>query len=82
MLKRLGGARGRVGIEVAFMPVDAYRVLETELPGVELTDATYTLELLRAVKTPEELQLLKDASEKVVDSMLAVFSYYGAGPAS
>jgi Xaa-Pro aminopeptidase len=79
MLKRVGGAKGRVGIEVAFMPVDAYRVLEAELPGVELVDATYTLEILRAVKTPEELEILKEASEKVVDSMLAVFSKYGAG---
>src|SRR6195952_5434953 len=34
MLKRLGGAAGRVGIETAFMPVDAYRVLQTQLPGV------------------------------------------------
>jgi Xaa-Pro aminopeptidase len=79
MLKRLGGAKGRVGIEVGFMPLDAYRVLEAQLPGVELTDATYALEVLRAVKTPEELQILKEASEKVVDSMLAVFSKYGPG---
>src|SRR5215212_5636834 len=79
MLKRVGGAEGRVGIEVAFMPVDAYRVLEAQLPGVELVDATYTLEVLRAVKTPEELEILKEASEKFVDSMLAVFSKYGAG---
>jgi Xaa-Pro aminopeptidase len=79
ILKGVGAATGRVGIEVAFMPVDAYRVLEAQLPGVELADATYTLELLRAIKTPAELQLLKEASEKVVDSMLAVFSKYGAG---
>jgi Xaa-Pro aminopeptidase len=31
------------------------------------------------VKTPEELQILKEASEKVVDSMLAVFSKHGPG---
>ena len=79
MLKGVGGAKGRVGIEVGFMPLDAFRVLEAQLPGVELTDATYTLEVLRAVKTPEELQIMKAASEKVVDSMLAVFSKYGPG---
>ena len=48
ILKRVGAAKGRVGIEAAFMPVDAFRVLEAQLPGVELTDATYTLEVLRA----------------------------------
>lgn len=79
MLKSVGGAEGRVGIEAGFMPVDAFRVLEAQLPGVELTDATYTLEVLRALKTPEELRILKEASEKVVDSMLAVFSEYGPG---
>jgi Xaa-Pro aminopeptidase len=79
MLRSVGAAGGRIGIEVGFMPLDAFRVLEAQLPGAELTDATYTLELLRAVKTPEELAILEEASEKVVDSMLAVFSEYGPG---
>jgi Xaa-Pro aminopeptidase len=79
MLKSIGVAEGRVGIEIGFMPLDAFRVLEAQLPAVQLTDATYTLEVLRALKTPEELAILKDASEKVVDSMLAVFSEYGPG---
>lgn len=79
MLKKVGAAKGRVGIEVGFMPIDAFRVLEAQLSGVELTDATYTLEVLRALKTPKELEYLKEASEKVVDSMLAVFSHYGPG---
>jgi Xaa-Pro aminopeptidase len=79
LLKSIEAAEGRVGIEVAFMPLDAFRVLEAQLPGVELTDATYTLEVLRALKTPEELKILKEASEKVVDSMLAVFSEHGPG---
>jgi len=79
LLKGAGGAEGRVGIEVGFMPLDAFRVLEAQLPGAELTDATYTLEVLRALKTPEELRILKEASEKVVDSMLAVFSEHGPG---
>ena len=79
ILKSVGAAEGRVGIEAGFMPLDAFRVLEAQLPGVELTDATYTLEVLRALKTPEELEILKEASEKVVDSMLAVFSEHGPG---
>jgi Xaa-Pro aminopeptidase len=79
LLKRVGGAAGRVGIEVGFMPIDAFRVLEAQLPGVELADATYTLEVLRALKSPKELAILKESSEKVVDSMLAVFSKFGPG---
>jgi Xaa-Pro aminopeptidase len=79
ILKSIDGAEGRVGIEAGFMPIDAFRVLEAQLPDAELTDATYTLEVLRALKTPEELKILKEASEKVVDSMLAVFAEHGPG---
>lgn len=79
LLKSLGGGRGRIGIEVGFMPIDAYRVLEEELPQAELVDGTYTLEILRALKTPAELEIIREASEKVVDSMLAVISTHGPG---
>ncbi len=79
MLRDLDAAAGRIGIEVAFMPVDAFRVLEAQLPDAELVDGTYTLEVLRAVKTPRELDVMREASEKVVDSMLAVFAAHGPG---
>ncbi|MEP7456049.1 Xaa-Pro peptidase family protein [Phyllobacterium sp. SB3] len=79
LLKSVKGARGRVGIEAGFMPIDAYRVLEEQLPEVKLVDATYTLEVLRLLKTPAELRILREASEKVVDSMLAVISKHGPG---
>jgi Xaa-Pro aminopeptidase len=38
---------------------------------------TFTLELLRAIKSPQELEILRFASEKVVDSILAVFAGHG-----
>jgi Xaa-Pro aminopeptidase len=78
-LKRIGGGKGRVGIEVGFMPIDAYGVLKEQLPEAELVDGTFTLEILRALKSPEELELLRLASEKVVDAMLAVISSHGPG---
>lgn len=78
LIKQNGG-KGRVGIEVGFMPIDAYGVLKEKLPNAELVDATFTLEILRALKSKEELNLLRLASEKVVDSMIAVFSSHGAG---
>lgn len=78
-IERLGCEKGRIGIEVAFMPLDAYRVLQEALPGATFEDGTFTLEMLRAIKTKEELELLRLSSEKVVDSMLAVFSSYGPG---
>ena len=78
-LRRIAHAKGRIGVEVGFMPIDAHRVLSEGLPDAELVDATFALELMRAVKSPTELDILKMASEKVVDSMLAVFSSHGPG---
>jgi Xaa-Pro aminopeptidase len=78
-IQRLGVQAGRIGIEVGFMPIDAYGVLKEQLPDAEFIDATFTLEILRARKTKEELEFLRLASEKVVEAMLAVFRTYGPG---
>jgi Xaa-Pro aminopeptidase len=77
-LQALGGCR-RVGIESAFLPTDAERMLSDGLGNVSLIDAQDTLDRLRAVKTPAEQALLKESSERVVQSMLAVFAGFGAG---
>lgn len=74
MLRRINGGKGQVGIEAGFMPVDAWQVLTDALPDAKIVDATFTLELLRALKSPAELSLLRQASEKVVDAMQAVFA--------
>ena len=45
-----------------------------ECPGCEFIEAQLPLERLRAVKTPQELEYLRMASDLVVDSMLAVMA--------
>ena len=72
-LRHLGLPLKRIGIEAGFLPADAYLVLRDAMPESEIADAVFTLERLRAVKTAEELRLLRQASEGVVDAMLAVF---------
>jgi Xaa-Pro aminopeptidase len=69
-IKKLGGVR-RVGVETAFLPADADRELRSALGNVELVDALFPLERLRAIKSPAEIEMLRQASERVVDSMLA-----------
>ena len=69
----LGLDRGTIGIEMPFLPADAYRELRQSLPNADFADAVVVLEDLRAVKRPEELQLLREASEGIVDSILSVF---------
>src|SRR6202044_2874980 len=49
------------------------------MPRAELVEAHVPLERLRAVKTAEELEYLRIASDLVVDSMLAVIAGHGPG---
>ena len=60
------------------MPADAADVLRDGLDA-EIVDALVPLEALRARKTPQELAMLREASERVVDSMLAVFAQAAPG---
>lgn len=78
-LQGLGRRWGRIGVEMDFLPATAFNVLQAALPGTALVNANFTLELLREVKTPAELDILRTASEKVVDAMLAVFAACGEG---
>jgi len=69
----------RVGVERAFLPADAAELMARELPKVKFVEAHLPLERLRARKAREELDLIRTASELVVDSMLAVIASHGPG---
>jgi Xaa-Pro aminopeptidase len=77
--RKLKADAKRIGIETAFLPVDAAAALRKAFPHVELGDALFVLERLRAIKSPEELDMLRIASDKVIDSMAVVFKSFGAG---
>lgn len=67
-LARIGAQGLRIGVEPGFLPSDAHAVLAAFSP---LSDATAMLEEMRAIKTPAELALLRQASELITDSMMA-----------
>jgi Xaa-Pro aminopeptidase len=71
-IKKLGGVR-RIGVESAFLPADGEEVLRRGLSNSDIVDAVFPLERLRARKTPQEIRYLRQASEQVVDAMLATF---------
>ncbi len=64
----------RIGVEFPFMPADAIDVLRTELSTSQIVDGHFPLERLRARKTTGELTLIKEASDRVVASMIATFA--------
>lgn len=78
-LAKLGAQVKRVGVERAFLPADAAEIMARELTGLTFLEAHAPLERLRARKTREELDLLRAASELVVDSMLAVIASHRPG---
>lgn len=78
-LKTIGKAGARIGIEPSFLPSDAYMALRQSLPEAKLVDATGMLERMRALKTPNELGLLKKASEIITDAMLATIAWAREG---
>lgn len=72
---RIGADNRRIGVEKAFLPADAAELLT----GFRVAEALRPLELLRACKTERELRLLREASDLVVDAMLAVIAGHGPG---
>lgn len=78
-LKKLGLAAGRIGVEMAFLPADAWLALQKGLPEARFSEALEVMERLRAVKSPQELGYLREASEKVVASMQAVIAGHRPG---
>ena len=78
-VKRSGVAAKRIGIETTFMPMDAGAALRSAMPESEIKDALVVLERQRLRKSPEELAMLRTASEKVIDSMMAAIAQHGPG---
>jgi len=78
-LQKTGFAGKRIGIETTFMPMDAGAALKGAMPGSEIKDALVVLERQRLRKSPQELAMLKDASDKVIDAMLATIAQHGPG---
>ena len=78
-IRGLPGPVRKVGVEASFLPWDAAKVLQDGLGHCQIVDAYFPLERLRACKTKAELAQLREASERVVASMLAVFDRCAPG---
>ena len=72
-IRQLGIERATIGLEASFFPGDALDALRSGLPGHHFADGQFPMERLRAVKTADELKLIREASERVVEAMVATF---------
>jgi len=73
-LRRRGHAHGTVGVELPFLPADAFEVLRRDLPGATLADASPVLAELRAVKRPAEIERLEAVHRITAEAIRAVLS--------
>lgn len=73
-LSALGFAAGTIGVELPFLPADAYVALQRGLPKARFVDATPVLDELRAIKTPAELAHLRSVYDRVAEAIQAAFA--------
>jgi Xaa-Pro aminopeptidase len=73
-IHKIGVKPKLIAVEFGFLPYDSSLVLRNSFPDAKWVDALFVLERQRAKKSPEELKLLKYASEAVIDSMKSVIA--------
>jgi MoaD family protein len=73
-LGRRGLGDGRIGVELPFLPAEAFLALRRGLPRAELVDATPVLDELRAVKSAAELARLRSVYDRVAEAIRAAFA--------
>jgi Xaa-Pro aminopeptidase len=78
-IKKIVAPSSVIGVEKSFVPMDGGQLLYDGLAGHRIVEATFPLERLRLLKRPEELELLRESSERVVQSMAAVFKQCAPG---
>jgi Xaa-Pro aminopeptidase len=78
-IRKSGIPAKSIGVETAFLPLDAGDALKEAFPGSAIKDALCILERLRAIKTPAELAKLRFASEMVTEAMQEVIASHGPG---
>ncbi len=72
--RRLGLAEATIGVELPFLPADAFLLLQRALPRAKFVDATPVLDELRAVKSPTELTHLRTVYDRTAEAIQAAFA--------
>lgn len=73
VLRDLGLATGRIGFEKTVVSAADWAVLESALSGASLVDCTLMMEEVRWIKTPGEVERIRDAARILDEVYLDVF---------
>lgn len=74
LLRRRGIDRGRIAVELSYLPADAFLRLSSELPQAEFIDASALFDPLRACKRPGEVRIMRDGLARALESIESVLS--------
>lgn len=78
-VRKAGLKTKRIATEFGFLPYDASKVLRAAFPDADWVDALYVMERQRLKKSAKELAMLKQASEAVLEAMLATIAKSAPG---
>jgi Xaa-Pro aminopeptidase len=78
-LQELGVKKGRVGIEFSNLSKESRKYVEKNMKKVDLLDATEFIRLIRMIKTPAEVAIMKDAAEITEKGLWKSFQAAGEG---
>jgi Xaa-Pro aminopeptidase len=74
-MKKAGLTKGRMGIDLDYLPATSFARLTAALPGVEFVNTTETIAAIRAIKSTDEVALMerttKQTHQAVLDAMAA-----------
>ena len=73
-IRNLGLEEATIGVELPFLPADAFLLLQRALPRAKFVDATPVLDGLRAVKTSAELAHLRTVYDRTAEAIQATFA--------
>ena len=77
--KALGDNPGRIGVEAAALPPIVRNWFDDQMPGVELNDVSAIMGQMRMIKSPEEIEVMKQAGEIAGAMMAAAEGGLGEG---
>jgi Xaa-Pro dipeptidase len=70
LLQARGWDKGKIGIDLAYLPQSAYAKLAEALPRVTFVDTTEAVAAVRAIKEPREIETLEQAARSTHEAVL------------
>ena len=72
-IKKRGLDKACIAVEGDFLPVNSMNALKAELPGASFAEAHPIFEELRAIKTPDEIDIIRRITEADADTIQEAF---------